>query len=72
LLCDFINFHIPRYVENFVDVIRSHTPFEIIKKVNAANQFLTYSCALGVNQMTKIIEVYGRQIRLGAQPIGAL
>lgn len=70
LLCDFISFHIPRYVENFVDVIRSHTPFKVVKKVNVANQFLTYSCALGVDQMTKIIEVDGRQIRLGAQPVG--
>jgi len=70
LLCDFISFHIPRYVENFVDVIRSHTPFKVIKKVNVANQFLTYSCALGVDQMTKVIEVDGRQIRLGAQPVG--
>ncbi len=70
LLCDFISFHIPRYVENFVDVIRSHTPFKVVKKVDVANQFLTYSCALGVDQMTKIIEVDGRQIRLGAQPVG--
>lgn len=70
LLCDFISFHIPRYVENFVDVIRSHTPFKVVKKVDVANQFLTYSCALGVDQMTKVIEVDGRQIRLGAQPVG--
>ncbi|ULT25715.1 trehalose-6-phosphate synthase [Sphingobacterium sp. E70] len=32
LLCDFVSFHIPRYVENFVDVIRSHTPFKVVKK----------------------------------------
>ncbi|WP_231389930.1 glucosylglycerol-phosphate synthase [Sphingobacterium pedocola] len=70
LLCDFISFHIPRYVENFVDVLRSHTPFKVVKKINAAKQFLTYSCALGVDQMTKIIEVDGRQVRLGAQPVG--
>lgn len=70
LLCDFISFHIPRYVENFVDVLRSHTPFKVLKKINSAKQFLTYSCALGVEQMTKVIEVEGRQIRLGAQPVG--
>ncbi|QQD16518.1 glucosylglycerol-phosphate synthase [Sphingobacterium sp. UDSM-2020] len=70
LLCDFISFHIPRYVENFIDVLRSHTPFKVIKKINVAKQFLTYSCALGIEQMTKIIEVDGRQIRLGAQPVG--
>ncbi len=70
LLCDFISFHIPRYVENFIDVLRSHTPFKVLKKINAAKQFLTYSCALGVDQMTKVIEIDGRQVRLGAQPVG--
>ncbi|MFD1770575.1 glucosylglycerol-phosphate synthase [Sphingobacterium suaedae] len=70
LLCDFISFHVPRYVENFIDVLRSHTPFKVVKKINAAKQFLTYSCALGVDQMTKIIEIDGRHIRLGAQPVG--
>lgn len=70
LLCDFISFHIPRYVENFIDVLRSHVSFRVIKSINAAKQFLTYSCALGVECMTKIIEVEGRKIRLGAQPVG--
>ncbi|PRD57422.1 glucosylglycerol-phosphate synthase [Sphingobacterium gobiense] len=70
LLCDFISFHIPRYVENFIDVLRSHTPFKVVKRINTAKQFLTYSCALGVSQMTKIIEIDGRQIRLGALPVG--
>lgn len=70
LMCDFISFHIPRYVENFVDVLRSHTPLRVIQKINVAKQFLTYSMALGVDQMTKVIEVDGRQIRLGAQPVG--
>lgn len=70
LLCDFISFHIPRYVENFVDVVRSHTPIKVVDKIDVANRFLTYSCALGVDQMTKVIEVDGRQIRLGAQPVG--
>ncbi len=70
LQCDFISFHIPRYVENFVDVLRSHVPFKVVKTINAAKQFLTYSCALGVDKMTKIIEVEGRQIYLGAQPVG--
>lgn len=70
LQCDFISFHIPRYVENFIDVLRSHTPFKVVSKINAAKQFLTYSTALGVDKMTKQIEVSGRRIRLGAQPVG--
>jgi len=70
LMCDFISFHIPRYVENFIDVLRSHTPFRRIKTVNVSKQFLTYSMALGVEEMTKLISVEGRTIRLGAQPVG--
>ncbi|HWV72411.1 MAG TPA: glucosylglycerol-phosphate synthase [Pseudosphingobacterium sp.] len=70
LQCDLVSFHIPRYVENFVDVVRSHAPIKVIKRINAAKQFLTYSCALGVDQMTKEIEVGNRRIRLGAQPVG--
>jgi len=70
LMCDFISFHIPRYVENFIDVLRSHTPFKRMRSVNVSKQFLTYSMALGVEEMTKIISVDGRTIRLGAQPVG--
>lgn len=70
LMCDFISFHIPRYVENFIDVLRGHTPFKVVEKVSVAKQFLTYSMALGVEEMTKVIEVDGRYIRLGAQPVG--
>ncbi|GGG89063.1 alpha,alpha-trehalose-phosphate synthase [Parapedobacter pyrenivorans] len=70
LQCDFISFHIPRYVENFVDVVKSHAPVKVISRVNAAKQFLTYSCALGIDQMTKQIAVGGKTIRLGAQPVG--
>lgn len=70
LMCDFISFHIPRYVENFVDVLRSHTHFDRVKTVNVSKQFLTYSMALGVENMTKVIAVEGRCIRLGAQPVG--
>src|SRR5699024_6870572 len=70
LLCDFISFHIPRYVDNFMDVLISHTPFKVVKRINAAKQFLTYSTDLGVDKMTKVIEVGGRKITFGAQPVG--
>lgn len=70
LQCDFVSFHIPRYVENFVDVVKSHAPTKVLTRVNAAKQFLTYSCALGIDQMTKQIAVGDNTIRLGAQPVG--
>ncbi|HRP32987.1 MAG TPA: glucosylglycerol-phosphate synthase [Agriterribacter sp.] len=70
LQCDYIGFHIPRYVENFVDVVKSHTPVTIRNEQSCAERFLTYSCALGVDKMTREIDANGRVVRLGAHPVG--
>jgi glucosylglycerol-phosphate synthase len=70
LQCDFIGFHIPRYVENFVDVANSLFPVEAQEKINCAPKFLTYSAAIGVSQMTPGIFVNQRLVKLGALPVG--
>ncbi|HEX5653411.1 MAG TPA: glucosylglycerol-phosphate synthase, partial [Chitinophagaceae bacterium] len=70
LQCDFIGFHIPRYVENFVDVVNSLFPVKLEKKINCAPRFLTYSTAIGVSQMTTDIHTDHRKVRLGAVPVG--
>ncbi len=70
LQCDYVGFHIPRYVENFVDAVRSFAPVEIGATVPCAPRFLTYGCALGVDTMTTEIEVGGRRVALGAHPVG--
>ena len=70
LQCDYIGFHIPRYVENFVDAVRSYAPTEILDTSPCAPRFLTYGCALGVDSATSGIKVAGRNIRLGAHPVG--
>lgn len=70
LQCDYIGFHIPRYVENFIDVAKSHTPVKILSQVNSAERFLTYSCALGIDKMTREIDTGQKKIRLGAHPVG--
>jgi len=70
LQCDYVGFHIPRYVENFVDAARSFAPVEIRARVPCAPRFLTYGCALGVDTMTSDIEVGERQVRLGVHPVG--
>lgn len=70
LQCDYVGFHIPRYVENFVDATRSFAPLEVLGSVPCAPRFLTYGCALGVDSMTTAIEVGGRRIGLGAHPVG--
>jgi glucosylglycerol-phosphate synthase len=70
LQCDYIGFHIPRYVENFVDAVRSYTPVDVLDSMPCAPRFITYGCALGVDTVTKAIEVAGRRVSLGAHPVG--
>jgi len=70
LQCDYIGFHIPRYVENFVDVVKSLFPLTVLEQVNCAPRFLTYSTALGVQQMTTRIDTGQRKVKLGANPVG--
>jgi len=70
LQCDFIGFHIPRYVENFVDVASSLFPITSMPKISCAPRFLTYSSAIGVSSMTPAIDTGERTISLGAVPVG--
>lgn len=70
LQCDYIGFHIPRYVVNFVDVVKSHAPVVIKKEQNCGDRFLTFSSALGVESMPTELEINGKTIRLGAHPVG--
>ncbi|MBN1770502.1 MAG: glucosylglycerol-phosphate synthase [Deltaproteobacteria bacterium] len=68
--CDYIGFHIPRYVENFADVVRSRGPARTLARESCAPRFVTYGCALGVDVMTTALEVNGRRVGLGAHPVG--
>lgn len=70
LACDYVGFHIPRHVENFVDAARSALPVQIQATAPCAPRFLTYGCAVGVDRMTTELTLHGRSIRLGAHPIG--
>lgn len=70
LQCDYVGFHIPRQVENFVDVVRGVMPFQVRERQNCAPRFLTYGCAAGLGEMTTEIETDQRRIRLGAHPVG--
>lgn len=70
LSCDYVGFHIPRYVENFVDVVRSLRPLKIYSRVEVGPRFSTRGSALGVETMATEIEVNGQVVRLGAHPIG--
>lgn len=70
LQCDYIGFHIPRYVQNFVDAVRSYTPVQVLESVPCAPRFVTYGCALGVDSYTSAIEVGTSRVTLGAHPVG--
>jgi glucosylglycerol-phosphate synthase len=70
LKCDYIGFHIPRYVENFIDVARSNAPLKILEKESCAPTYLTYGCALGVPEMTRKISTLYGIVGVGAHPVG--
>lgn len=70
LQCDYISFHIPRQVENFVDVARGVAPVEVVETEDSAPRFRTYGFALGLDTMPKVIDVAGRKVHLGANPVG--
>ncbi|HEX5757162.1 MAG TPA: glucosylglycerol-phosphate synthase [Arenimonas sp.] len=70
LQCDYIGFHIPRQVENFVDVLRGAMPLQTLQRESCAPRFLTYGCAVGLDRMTTRVRVGDREIGLGAHPVG--
>jgi len=70
LQCDYIGFHIPRQAENFVDVARGVAPLNVVERRACAPRYLSYGCAVGLDEVTTVIEVHGRRIGLGAHPIG--
>jgi len=70
LQCDLIGFHIPRQSENFLDAAMGVTPIKKLETSACAPRFLTYGCAVGIEEMTTKIDVHGRQITLAAMPVG--
>ncbi|MDZ4193334.1 MAG: glucosylglycerol-phosphate synthase [Pseudomonas sp.] len=70
LQCDYIGFHIPRQVENFVDVARGVFPLKTLERQSCAPRFITYGCAVGLELMTTALDTGTRQVKLGAHPVG--
>ncbi len=68
--CDYVGFHIPRYVANFVDVLQSHVPTEILNTVACAPRFRVHGVGLAVGEVPTHIRVAERTIKLGAHPVG--
>ena len=70
LQCDYVGFHIPRQVENFVDVARGVFPLRTAGRQSCAPRFLTYGCAVGLERMTTALDTGTRTVKLGAHPVG--
>lgn len=70
LQCDYIGFHIPRYAENFTDVVKSLFPVTVNETIKCAPRYLTYSAAIGVSEMCTELDTGRRKVRLGAHPVG--
>ncbi|WP_230970314.1 glucosylglycerol-phosphate synthase [Nitrogeniibacter aestuarii] len=68
--CDYIGFHIPRQVENFIDAAQGVLPVKVVERKASAPRFRTYGCAVGVDTYATTIEVHNRRIGLGAHPVG--
>ena len=70
LKCDYIGFHIPKYISNFVQLARSHAPVTLNCRESFAPRFLTYGCALGIDESYTEIQTEDHSIKLGAHPVG--
>lgn len=70
MCCDYIGFHIPRQVENFVDVVRGVMPVRRLAQKGCAPRFHTYGCAVGLDTMTTLLGAGHRVVGLGAHPVG--
>ncbi len=68
--CDLVGFHIPRYAANFLDVLRSHIPTEVVEAEPCAPRFRVHGVALAIPKMPTVIAVGDRTVRLGAHPVG--
>lgn len=68
--CDYVGFHVPRYVANFVDVLQSHVPVDIEDVAHCAPRFRVHGVALGVPSVPTRVRVGDRTIALGAHPVG--
>jgi len=68
--CDYLGFHVPRYVANFMDVLQSHVPVTTEQVAPCAPRFRVHGTALGVPTIPTRIRVGDRSIALGAHPVG--
>jgi glucosylglycerol-phosphate synthase len=70
LKCDYVGFHIPQYVENFTNVVRSNYRTTINSEKNSAPYFKTYGCAIGADSYVTSLSTDLDTVHMGAHPVG--
>jgi glucosylglycerol-phosphate synthase len=68
--CDHIGFHIPRYAANFVDVLRSHAPTDVLDVAPCAPRFRVHGMALAIPRVPRLVRSGDRELSLGVHPVG--
>jgi glucosylglycerol-phosphate synthase len=71
LCCDIIGFHIPRYSENFINVVRSLREVEDIQTEMVEGHMTAVGTALAQPEMTTQLSYKGHVVNIDAFPVGA-
>ncbi len=70
LQCDYVGFHIPRYINNFVDAVNAHCETVVHETTKAAPRFVSYGNAVASSSYPSHITAEHRSLRMGAHPVG--
>ncbi|MGL5943680.1 MAG: glucosylglycerol-phosphate synthase [Waterburya sp.] len=70
LCCDIVGFHIPRYSENFVNVVRSLKTVKILKQEAVNGHMTPVGTALAEPSMTTQLSYQGQIVNIDAFPVG--
>ncbi|RMF22363.1 MAG: glucosylglycerol-phosphate synthase [Cyanobacteria bacterium J083] len=70
LCCDIVGFHVPRYSENFVHVVRSLKPVQILKREPVSGHITPVGVALAEPEMTTQLSYQGQIVNVDAFPVG--
>ncbi|MDJ0650024.1 MAG: glucosylglycerol-phosphate synthase [Xenococcaceae cyanobacterium MO_188.B19] len=71
LCCDIVGFHVPRYSENFVNVVRSLKPVKILKQESVAEGHMTpVGVALAEPEVTTQLSYKGQVVNIDSFPVG--
>lgn len=71
LCCDIVGFHIPRYSENFVNVVRSLRDVEIVTEEPSPENLIPFGSALAEPKMVTQLRYKGRIVNVDAFPVGS-